>query len=82
MPALITNAALLAITGHGSVAAGSPADVPLAGLSIARGMTNVYAVEQNTAWFATSEVSGAKTLYVANVQGQLTQLLAVQKVIN
>jgi hypothetical protein len=82
MPIFMTNAALLAVTAHGQVSAGSPADVPLAGLSIARGMTNVYAVEQNTAWFTTSEASGAKTLYVANVQGQPTQLLAVQKVIN
>ena len=82
MPALITNAALLTVTGHGTVTPGSPADVPLAGLSIARGMTSVYAVEQNTAWFTTSEASGAKTLYVANVQGQPTELVALQKVIN
>ena len=81
MPALITNAGLLAVTGHGAVPSGSPADVPLAGVSIARGMTTVYLVEQNTAWFTTSE-AGPKTLYVANVQGQPLQLLAVQKVVN
>jgi len=82
MPALVTNAALLSVTGHGALTPGSPASVPLAGLAIGRGMTSVYAVEQNTAWFTTSEPSGATTLYVANVQGQATQLLALQKVIN
>jgi hypothetical protein len=82
MPAFLTRAALLAVTGHGAVAAGSPADVPLAGLSIARGMTSVYAVEQNTAWFTTSEPMTTTTLYVANVQGVTSELLAVQKVIN
>ena len=82
MPAFITNAGLLAVTAHATVAPGTPADVPLAGLSIARGMTSVYLVEQNTAWFSTSEVASAKTLFVANVQGQTTELLAVQKVIN
>ncbi|HEY2518293.1 MAG TPA: hypothetical protein VGI39_45805 [Polyangiaceae bacterium] len=82
MPAFITNAGLLAVTGHAAVTPGTPADVPLAGLSIARGMTSVYLVEQNTAWFSTSEAASAKTLFVANVQGQTTQLLAVQKVIN
>jgi hypothetical protein len=63
MPALVTNAGLLAVTGHAQVAPGTPADVPLASLSIARGMTTVYLVETNTAWFTTSEPSGTKTLY-------------------
>jgi hypothetical protein len=80
MPSLITNGALLAVTGHGSVLPGTPAADSSA--SIARLMTNVYLVEQNTAWFTTSEAMGATTFYVANVQGQPLQLLAVQKVIN
>jgi len=82
MPALETNAALLAVTGHTAVASGTPADVPLAGLSIARGMTSVYVVGTNTASFTTSEPASQKTLYVANVQGQPLQLLAVQKIVN
>jgi hypothetical protein len=82
MPGLFTNAALLAVTGHGQVMAGSPANVPLAGLAVARGMTSVYAVEQNTAWFTTSEAQTSTTLYVANVQGETTELVAVQKVVN
>jgi hypothetical protein len=82
MPALETNAALLAVTGHTVVATGTPADVPLAGLSIARGMTNVYVVGTNTASFTTSEPASLRTLFVANVQGQTTQLLAVQKIVN
>ncbi len=82
MPAFETNAALLAVTGHKVVTAGSPADVPLAGLSIARGMTSVYVVQTNTASFTTSEPPSQKTFYVANVQGQATQLLAVQKIVN
>jgi hypothetical protein len=82
MPALTTNAGLLAVTSHTPLALPAQADVPLAGVAISRGMTTVYAVEQNTAWFTTSEPSGTKTLYVANVQNQPTQLLAVQKVIN
>jgi hypothetical protein len=82
MPALVTNAALLAVTGHGSVTPGSPVDVPYFGLSIARGMTSVYAVEKDSAWFSTSEAASLKTLFVANVQGQTGELIAVHKVIN
>ncbi len=88
MPALITNGALLVVTGHGQVAVSDSTlgDVPLAGLAIARGMTSVYVLEENTAWFTTSEPSGTKTLYIADVPDDAgapaTQLLAVQKVVN
>ena len=84
MPQLITNAALLAVTGQGLVTSGSPADVPYFGQYIARGMTSKYAVGANTAWFSTSETPSATTLFIANVEqdaGPL-QLLAVQKIIN
>ena len=64
--------------------AGTPADVPLFGQSIARGMTSVYSVDANSAWFTTSETPGPKTLFVANVEQDAAplQLLAVQKIVN
>jgi hypothetical protein len=82
MPAFLTHSAILAVTSHTPVTAGSEADVPLAGLSIARGMTTEYGVESNTASFTTSEAASLTTLFVANVGGQPTQLLAVQKITN
>jgi hypothetical protein len=80
MPALLNNAALLTVTGQGTYMAGNPAQDT--GLSIARGILSVYEVDQNTAWFTTSEVQSGTTLYVANVLGEATELLAVQKVVN
>jgi hypothetical protein len=82
MGALVTNAGLLAVTGHAPVAAQTPADVPAAGLSIAVGMTNVYLVDANTAAFTTSEPASSSLIFVANVQGQPAQLLAVHRIVH
>jgi hypothetical protein len=85
MPALITNAALLNVTGHGTVPSGSVANVPFP-LGIARGMFSLYVVQDDTAWFTTSEPMSTSTLYIANLTpdggSATTQLLAVQKIIN
>jgi len=82
MPALETNAALLNVTGHAVVTAGSVAAVLLNGEGLVRGMTSLYGVELNTAWFSTSETVSATTVFAVTVQGQPTQLLAVQKIVN
>ena len=82
MPALETNAALLNVTGHAVVPAGTEAAVLLNGEGLVRGMTSVYGVELNTAWFSTSETVSATTVFAITVSGQPTQLLAVQKIVN
>jgi hypothetical protein len=80
MPQLLTNAAILAVTGHTVYPAGSSASDT--GLGLAAGMTSAYAVQTNTAWFTTSETASSTTFFVAYVTGTPTELIAVQKVTN
>jgi hypothetical protein len=80
MPQFLTNAAILAVTGHTVYPTGSGADDSTT--SIATSMPNQYAVQTNTAWFTTSEVASPTTVFVANVHGAPTELLAVQKITN
>jgi hypothetical protein len=81
MGQFLTNAGILAVTGQGQYPAGSAADDTQS--SIAEGMpVNEYAVQTNTGWFTTSETASATTIFVANVHGTATELLAVQKITN
>ncbi len=80
MPQFLTNAAILAVTGHTVYPAGSSASDT--GGSIAAGMTSVYAVQTNTAWFTTSETASSTTFFVAYATGSPTELIAVQKITN
>ena len=81
MPALETNAALLAVTGHAVVANDTPATAVLDGENLVHGMFNVYVAETNSAWFSTSEPASATTVFATYVTGQPTHLLAVQKIV-
>jgi len=64
MPQFDTSAALLAITGHSVIAAGTPLDVVAPGDAIGHGVFSPYAAEANSVFFLTTEPNAGNVTYV------------------
>ncbi len=80
MPAFETNAGLLAVTSHTSLAAGTPVTVVAPGDAIAVGVLSPYGVTKDSSHFLTTEPNGGNVAYV--VTDQLpTQPVVVHKII-
>jgi hypothetical protein len=81
MPQFETSAALLSVTSHALVPDGTAVNVAVVSDAVARGMTSVYATDDNTVRFFTVEPQTSKLFYVI-VDPSSGQPIVVHKIVN